>query len=1159
MRRSYYNCLLIAILVLLAVTKLQYAQSISSSILGTMVDSTGATVPGAKVVLTNEDTDAAIASQSNGAGLFRFSSVLSGRYSLAVEAPGFKTYRQTGINLSASEVRDLGRIVLEVGAIQQQVTVTAEATPVQTASGEKSSLITGTQLHQLALKGRDFLAFTELLPGVVDTRADAREATSPRSIQGISINGGRSNQKNFTVDGVFALDTGSNNAVLFEPNMDSIAEVKVLTSNYGAEFGRAAGGTISVITKSGTREFHGSGYWNYRNEKLNANEFFRNKSGLSKAPYRYNIAGYSIGGPIYIPKRFNTNKDKLFFFFSQEYTRRKQDYGTRYTNMPTELERAGDFSKSLDTSGRLIPIRDPLSGKPFPGNIIPASRIDPVGQSILNFVPLPNYTDPDPRLVYWRNYKVVGTGNYPRRNDMARIDWNPTPGLNVYYRYINDTDHQDVPFGSWINGGINFLLTPTSFTQPGNGHSVHVTKTFSPTLVNEFTFGKNWNYLGFDAVEKAKVMRSAMGNPPQWYPLDKSKGNQEDYIPNVDFGSTPVNAARIRLGGVPYSNWTQVYSFADNISKVWGNHNVKAGIYLENSGKYSQELRLNYRGRFYFNRDVNNPYDSNDGFSNALLGNFQRYSEATDRLNGDVWFWNIEWYVQDNWRVSRRLTLDLGVRFYHQTPTAEKNYNLAGFDPTSYSPENAPRLYMPGRDANGRRIAVDPATGEEAPMPLIGLYVPGSGDPANGMRVGGKGGYPRGVYELPPVLVGPRFGFAYDVFGNGKTAVRGGFGIFYGRLEGNPFFRMVGNPPLTYTPTAYYGNLATLTQSAGNIGPSAVRFLYGKNKPETTMNFSLGIQQNVGFGTVLDVSYVGSLARHLVWQRDINAIPMFARFDPSNADPTIAGRPLPDNFLRPYKGWGSLLLSELAATSNYNSLQVSARRRFAKGLMFGLAYTWSRDLGVAAGDTTQISPYFSPRVRDYGPLPYDRSHVLAINYLYEFPRVGKRVGSKFAGALLDNWSVSGITTFSTGAPFTPGWGTTYAVDTTGSSEGARISVVGNPYLPKSERTFYRNFRTEAFAATPVGSFGNAGMGILRGPGINNWDISLNKRIPIGLGEGRSIQFRSEFYNVWNHTQFASYDTLARFDRNDNQVNPNFGAYKSARRPRIVAFSLRFEF
>lgn len=409
----------------------------------------------------------------------------------------------------------------------------------------------------------------------------------------------------------------------------------------------------------------------------------------------------------------------------------------------------------------------------------------------------------------------------------------------------------------------------------------------------------------------------------------------------------------------------------------------------------------------------------------------------------------------------------------------------------------------------------------------------------------------------PNIALAPRLGFAYDVFGNHKTALRGGFGVFYNREQGNPYFRMVGNPPITYTPTAYYGNLSTFAQTASYLGPSAPEFTYGENKLETVMNFSLGVQHSVGFGTVLDVSYVGNVGRHLLWQRYINVIPKYSRFDPANADPTLPGSYLPDNFFRPYKGFDNMVMDEFNATSNYNSLQVSAQRRFTKSLMFGVAYTWSRALTTASGDGSAVTQYFNPRDWMYGP--YARAHVMKINYLYDLPRLGERLNNKLLGVILDRWSISGITSFASGSPFTPSSTTSYTTDITGSGEGYRITVIGDPHLDKDKRTFNQNFNTAAFAAPVVRNFGNAGVGMLYGPGINNWDITVGKAIPLGLGEGRTMQFRAEFYNAWNHPQFSSYNTAARFDNKGNQINAAFGAFNATSGPRRIALSLRLRF
>ncbi|MEP7097847.1 MAG: carboxypeptidase regulatory-like domain-containing protein [Dokdonella sp.] len=1151
------TCVLIALVSLAAA-----AQTVTSSINGALVDSSGAAIPGAACTLTARDTGAVLRSQSGTDGSFVFNSVPAGAYTLKAEASGFQALEMTDLRVTISEVRALGRLKLNVGAVSEKLNVVAEAGAVQLSSSEKSGVLTSAQIDQIAVKGRDFMGLLATIPGVIDTKTDSRDASSLSAASGIFINGGGQNSKSVTVDGHNILDIGNNTDLQFQPNMDSIAEIKVLTSNYQASFGRNSSGVISVITKSGTQGFHGSGYYFFRNEGLNANDFFRNRTGTPNPPYRYNTSGFSVGGPVYIPNKFNTNKDKLFFFVSSEFVRRREDYGTLFVNTPTAPERKGDFSQSFDVNGQLTQVKDPLTGSPFPGNIVPANRIDAIGQGILNFFPLPNYTDPTPSLRYQRNYRSGYSGGHPRNDTLVRLDANFWPSFRFYYRFIDDTESQTTPFGIWQAGSTNFNLNPPlAFSHPSTSHLFSATKIFSPTLIGEFSFNTTMTEYIFDRA----VDRSTMGNPPRWFTADPKVAN---YIPDIAFGAQPVNPIAAGLGNAPFYNYIKPYVFSGGVTKVWNAHNVQAGLYVERGRQYMGALfngpsgGPQNRGVFNFARNVNNPFDTGNAFSNALIGTFNSYTESTSRPDANYIFWNVEWYLQDTWKVTPRLTLDLGVRFYHQPPEFDGLGHLVAFVPGLFDPKKAPALYAPGRNAIGLRVAVDPLTGAFADQTLIGKFVPGAGDPANGMAIAGKNGNPAGGYAWSWLNVTPRAGFAYDLFGDGKTAIRGGFGSYVDRASGNLTY--FSGPPIVFVPTQFYGQLSTLRASSGVLSPTSVTSLTasGPMKHPTTMSFSFGIQHRVK-SAVVEVSYVGSLARHGIVSKEINPIPLFSRFAPANADPTSPGTPLQDNFLRPLKGWGSITSEPTPATSNYHSLQVSANRRFTRNLQFGAAYTFSKVLAVAPlqgsdGLSNAVTPYFNIRDFNYGLMPWDRTHALNLNYLYALPALGTRLGVQPARLLLNGWELSGMTTFSSGAPFTPGFTTTDGQDITGSAQGATITVAGDPNLSNGDRTFARNFATEAFARTPKGSFGNAGIGLLRGPGTNNWDISLGKKIPL-FSEQRFLRFRAEFFNAWNHTQFSALASTARFDPTGKQIDANFGAYSAARRPRIIQLSLRAVF
>jgi hypothetical protein len=1138
---------------LTSVTILSLAQNVTSSVQGMVVDQSDAAVPGAVCTLTGKNSGRVMTSSSWTDGTFTFAAVQPGIYELKIKAPGFKVLTVDSVAVDANQVRTLGKLRLEVGDVAENVTVTAEATPIQLATAEKSGTISGAQLANIYFSGRDPYGILAIIPGIMDT-GRAREITTNLALESTFINGGRARSINFTVDGVFGHNS-SNGSIVTQPNMEAIDQIKVLTTSYQAEYGRQAFGVVSVITKSGTREFHGTLFGSYRHESLNANDFFRNRSGTPKNRYRYAIPSYSVGGPVYIPRLFNADRSRLFFFWSQEFSGVTQDHGTVFANTPTLLERSGDFSQSFDSAGRLIPVRDPSTGSPFPGNRIPAQRINPLGRKILDFFPQPNYTDPDPRYLYYANLRSSYSGKLEKRNDVLRLDVNLTRSLTFYYRYLHDKDISLIPWRNWqVN--TNFWLTPVRPLKPGWGHVAHLTYTISPTLVNELKVGSTYHSLYADYQDPSAIDRSKIPGIPRWNPHPE----WPNYLPDLQFGGPVSNPVNLVIGPQPWYYRDRLLAVTENITKVQGRHTFKAGFNIERRFIRQHTMSGAWRGAYYFGRDTNNPLDANHPFATALLGNFSRYNEinkrAIARLRDNI----AEWYVQDNWRVSRRLTLDVGLRFYHFPPARDLNRNLAVFSPSRFQPSKAPQLYAPAFDSRGVRVARDPLSGELAPAVLIGMLVPGSGDFANGSRVCGEEGIPQGCYQVDRVALGPRLGFAYDLTGDGKTALRGGFGMFIDRVSGNEREGNVGNVPVAYLSALYYSDMSTIAQGkSGLIGPPSIyqTTVGDRVRLPGVISFSLGIQRQL-LATVVDASYVGSLSRHVIARPELNPIPMYGRFDPRNADPTRPGSPLPDNFFRLYRGYGSILIFDHAFSSNYHSLQVSAERRFRRGLHYGLAYTWSKTLGISAGDWDTVSPYFPVRRRNYGPLFHDRRHRLVVNYFYELPEFSAPNGWKVLGWVVNGWVVGGWTTFSTGAPFTPGFSTTDGQDITGSSEGPRINVIGNPVLPKSERTFFRNFNTDAFARPALGDFGNAGIGILYGPGDNNWDLAVTKRVPL-MAEGRYIQFRASFMNVWNHTRFASYHSHARFDPTGKQVEPLFGAFNSTRNPRIGELSLRLVF
>ena len=1152
---------------LLLVTAGAHAQTISGTILGAVTDPSGNLIPRAGVTVIHESTGDRRSTVTDATGGFSFPSLLPGSYTVKVEAQGFRTLEKKNNILSANERLSVGDLQLSIGAVTEQVSVTAATERVQIASSESSAVLSTRQIDTIAQKGRVLYNYLLLLPGV-STNGGGADAAS--GFLTLPHAGGLPNtMMTMSVDGMQGQDNGSSQ--LFQTNVapDAVEEIKVLMNNYQAEYGRNGGASVNVVTKSGTREFHGSVYYYKRHEMFNANSFFNNRSSIPKALYRFNTKGVAIGGPIMIPRLFNTSRQKLFFFYNFDSNPSRSAGATpNFQTLPTAQERAGDFSQSLNPGGALITIRDPLTNANFPNNMIPASRINRNGLALLNTMPLPNQLNRAISLGAYNNQFLRPVPN-ERNQHLFRIDYRATEKDSFYFRGMH---FQTKSIGGSLT---NFEGPNNTFTVPSKTAVFGWTRVVSPSMVNELTAGVKREHEKTD-IDDDLVRRSTYNfTAGQFHP----EINPDDLLPAVSYSggglqNTP-SFGNYQAGRFPQQEADINFYVNNTFTIVRSKHTFKFGVYAEKDRLTTGSgFGTTPTGSFSFNVDVNNPNDTRHPFANGLIGNFAQYSESQVRTRPAGTSINVDWFVQDTWRVTRRLTLELGLRTAYYTPWWAWHGYATNFALERFNPSKAPVLYRPvcltSNPCSGtNRVALDPTTGQLGiPALLAGpSFVPGTGDPANGSITAKDPDYPNGFVENAGEMFQPRVGFAWDVFGNGKTAVRGGFAITNQILRYEP---QAAAAPINYTPTYYYGNLDTFLNSSGYLSPGTTVGFDRYGKTPGIYNMSLGVQQSVGFSTVLEVKYVGTLARHLATNQAINTYAYGTRFQPQNIDPTT-NTPYNDNYLRPYPGYAAITHRSRLGSSNFHALQTQATRRFSRGLQFGVAYTWSKAMdfygnGSQAGGTVPIAGptganfpvYQNARTWTYGKAGFDQTHVLTINYTYSLPPASKLAPNPVVRFAFDNWEISGITSFSSGVPNNISLQLSDNADLVGGGDGVRANLIGDPRISHSERGFDRMFNPAVFARPARGDAGNIGSGIVRGPGINNWDVTLFKNFPI-KSEQRSVQFRWEFYNLFNHTQFSGMNTTATFNAAGVMTNASLGQATSARPARIMQGSLRFRF
>ncbi len=1152
-----------------------------ATILGTVTDPSGATVPNVNVTVTDTDTGISRNVTTNSDGQYVAPDLHIGHYDIRAEAAGFKTGEKKGIVL---QVGDRARIdfKFEVGTATQTITVEAATTAVQTDTSEQSNVVTAEQVSQLATNGRSTLTLFDLSPGASNL-ANSRASFTPVSGDAtVSVNGQRPSENLQLIDGGENLDRGGSSGSV-SPSIDAIAEFRNMTSNYSAEFGLASAATVSMVVKSGAKQFHASAWEYFRNDDLNARNYFF-PAPLVVPELRYNVYGFNVGGQVPVAKSHPT-----FFFYNMEW-RKEIDGGLTNQLVPlaSEYPNAGgagtgavlpttfNGKPSIATDPSTVPgsiqfancpggIAPPgvVPGQPFPNNTIPACMISSNAVSLLTAGGKYGGIFPQPNSGAF----FKGGNNSPTdlREEIARVDHTFNGKFSIFGHWISEQISQTYGTTQWSNDNVPSIADV--FGNPSYSAAVHATHIISPRLLNEIAFNYNGN--------RIHIIPNNLVTAPSDFAFNRlfSGPNADDRLPAIALNG--VTGSNYTANWTPWNNTADDYQIRDDVSWTRGAHQLKFGFSWALYKKV-QDAFADTEGQFGFNGSFTG-YD----YADFLLGYAQSYAEDGAKITGH---WNNispAAYVQDNWRATKRLTLNLGLRWDGIPHTYEANHLSSNFYPNLYNPANAPTFWNNGSGNICSGVATATANfGCTGPSPGLVSGLDGYPFYLNGIGIGGENGIPKGLVNGGYNNWGPRIGFAYDLTGSGKTVLRAGYGIMYERIQGNDMYNGATNPPGDPSPTV--NNVSLQNPGLTVSGPAAGQVITAASLPALPLGvtgiatdypaprvsqFSGGVQQAVGTRAVLNVSYVGSIGRHMNYYQDINLPPLAA------LPAEVAAGSLNFQTLT-YPGLGNVRLAYDGANSKYNSLQASLNGKVSHGLNLQVGYTLSKAYDISqpqstgsGGDLQNITNPYAGWRYDWGPSPYDRRNVFFLNFVYDVPFFGN--ASRLVKATLGGWQFSGIITEEGGAPVNIGVsGPINGVNTVGSiltntgpggsgaAGGTRPNLTGPIRYPHTTAEW---FDTSTFSIpvcqTGPDCYGNLPFDAIRGPGRNNVDLSLFKNFPIT--ERFRAQFRVDAFNTFNHPQFQGNEDTGGMG--NNLGSGNFGQITQAYDGRQLQLALKLIF